>query len=98
MRLNKTYAKRAWRGCLPKNAVPKERANSRRKCVAILKSWSDKSPILRPLYWLRECADVSALCCIHALWKKQCKKKGARDRERSAVQLSNRSTPLDAPL
>jgi hypothetical protein len=49
------------------------------------------------LYWSNESEDASALCFIHALWKKQCEKKGARDREKSA-HFPGRSALLDAPL
>src|SRR5205823_12678938 len=97
MRCKKRYAKQAFKGFCPKSAVPKNRANSHRKFAAILRSWLAQSLILRPLYWSKEFEDVSTLCFIHALWKKQCEKKGARDREKSA-HFPTRSALLDAPL
>src|SRR6516165_7983755 len=97
MRRRKSYAKQALKGFCHKSVVPKNRANSHRKLAAILRSWLAQSLIFRPLYWSKEFEDASASCSIHALWKKQCEKKGARDREKSA-HLPTRSALLDASL
>jgi len=97
MRLGQICIKRASRGCFPKNAVPKSRASSHRKFAAISRSLLTRRPICRPLYWSKEFEDASVSCSIHALWKKQCEKKGARHREKS-VHFPRRSALLDPAL
>ena len=87
----------ALKGFCPKNAVPKNRASLHRKFAAILRSWLAQNPIFRPRYWSKEFEDASASCSIHALWKRQCEKKGAREREKPA-HLPTRSAVLDASL
>jgi hypothetical protein len=84
-------------GLLPKNAVPKKRVSLHRTFAAMLRSWLVQSPTFRPRYWSKEFKRASASCSIHALWKKQCEKKGVTDRENSA-QLPTKSAVLDAPL
>jgi len=84
-------------GLLPKSGVLKRRANSRRKSASIWRSLLPQSPILKRLRSSKESDDASALCSIHALWKKQCEKKGVRHREKS-IHFPRRSALLDTPL
>src|SRR6516225_10544056 len=97
MRLGKTSAKKAFTAFFPKSGAPKSRASSSRKFACIWRNWLAQSQILRPSYWSDESEDASASCSIHALWKKQCEKKGARHREKAA-HLPRRNALLDAPL
>src|SRR5271166_4184618 len=97
MRRRKTFARKESGVFFPKSAVRKRRANSRRESASMWRSLLPQSPSLKGLCSFKESEDASASCSIHALWKKQCEKKGVRHREKS-VHFPRRSARLDAPL